>query len=271
MKEIKAFRKNITALKNRKAKGFAAKQRKISKLMDDYLKKVTAHLKNAKKLAQDFQEAEWLGWIYNPENPPKNLVSIILFDEIEKADESLQHYLLEVMDRGYANGISFKNSFIFMTSNVGSEEIAQQLGAHMGFHKEVQHLENLDETIDKVATEAAKRFFAPEFFGRIDKIMVFRPLREESLLEILDLLLRDLHNDMIRRDCPLVIRLDQPVKDYIVKQSKKYPELGARLLKNRLTDHIKDKLVSLLENGQLSAGDKVTVKLQGEELVFYKE
>lgn len=276
------------------------RQKKIGRLrkklaqLQDQLKQFTAqceekgekYVEAAIKFNDGMDQAREKGWIYNHNNPPKQLLSVILFDEIEKADEDLYEHLLEIMDKGrlqLGNGLvtSFRNSFILMTSNIGRDQIARALrgegkiGFKPGMLSSDLQEKKLDELIYKIVTEEAKNHFPPEFMGRIDKLIVFRPLSSKAMMEILELRMQELHTELVHRKCPLVIELDQSIKEFIIDRAMKYPELGARLLKSRIIDYLKDKIIALLNTGQVKAEDKILVKLEGDgenaEPSFYKE
>lgn len=254
-----------------------------------YWREWNAWKEESEKLKKDFQEAAKKGWIYDPRRYPlaKGLISIILFDEVEKADDALFNALLEIMDKGrlqLGNGLttSFKNSFIFLTGNVGSKQIAdllndvtgkaERLGFRRGAKREVA---DLDEEIYRIAMEEARAVFRPEFLGRIDKKIVFRPIPKETMAEILETILEKLKQELATSDLFLIIKVDQRVKEYILKKAMKYPEEGARLLKSRVNDYIKDPLISLIATEQLAPNDIVAVKLEKkdekEKISFYKE
>ena len=284
---LEELKKEIEELTNKKqpAKIINSKKKEFAALKKEFLKRMAGAHKEAAKVEKEWEYYEELGWIYNKDNPSRRLCSIALFDEVEKADNDFMNYMMDVMNHGYvmspdySNSISFRGSFVFLTSNIGSEEIAKELGEILGFKKGPPLDEAAaDERLYQVATAAAKEFFPPEFLGRIDKIVVFRPLSPKALREILEILLMDLYNRLSEQNFPLVIRIDQQVKDYIVEKAIKYPELGARLLKNRLKSMIEDRIVSLIETSQISSGDALAVRLkegvresQEKELEFYKE
>src|SRR3954449_7042446 len=112
-------------------------------------------------------------------------LSILLFDEIEKASDALWQLLLGILDKatltlGDNRRVDLSNCLIVMTSNLGASEMNDMIGGGMGFGKVPAALDaKLDEKIDRTAVEAARRKFSPEFMNRIDKIVVFRTLRSE--------------------------------------------------------------------------------------------
>src|SRR3984893_9093020 len=121
-------------------------------------------------------------------------LSFLLFDEIEKASDALWQLLLGILDKatltlGDNRKVDLSQTMIFMTSNLGGGEITEQMTGGIGFAPAVppDKRSRLDEKLEKTASEAAKRKFAPEFINRIDKIVVFHPLRREQLEQILEI------------------------------------------------------------------------------------
>src|ERR1700746_1502860 len=120
-------------------------------------------------------------------------ISLLLFDEIEKASDALWQLLLGILDKGTLTlgdnrRVDLSQTMIFMTSNLGGGETTELMTGGLGFAPEVraESKPRLDEKVEKTAAEAAKRKFAPEFMNRIDKTIVFHPLRSEQLEQILD-------------------------------------------------------------------------------------
>ena len=118
----------------------------------------------------------------------------MLFDEIEKASDALWQLLLGILDKatltlGDNRRVDLSQTMIFLTSNLGGQEITELMVGGMGFAPKVQADTSirLDEKVEKTAAEAAKRKFAPEFMNRIDKTIVFHPLRAQQLEQILDI------------------------------------------------------------------------------------
>ncbi len=119
-------------------------------------------------------------------------LSFLLFDEIEKASDSLWQLLLGILDKatltlGDNRQVDLSGTMIFMTSNLGGGEITELMTGLVGFAPAVSadRKPRLDEKVERIASEAAKRKFAPEFINRIDKVVVFHPLQRDQLEEIL--------------------------------------------------------------------------------------
>ena len=126
---------------------------------------------------------------------PRDPLSLVLFDEIEKASNSLWQLLLAILDKatltlGDNTKVDFSQTIVFMTSNLGAREISELISGPMGFAPGGAArigAEELDQKIYRTALEAARRKFSPEFMNRIDKVVVFRSLKHEELRRVLDL------------------------------------------------------------------------------------
>src|SRR5271165_2935561 len=120
-------------------------------------------------------------------------LSILLFDEIEKASDSLWQLLLGILDKatltlGDNRRIDFSQCIIVLTSNLGAWEMSNLINGGLGFAQKPANMDaKLDTKIDSTAVDAARRKFSPEFMNRIDKIVVFRTLRAEHLEQILEI------------------------------------------------------------------------------------
>src|SRR3989454_1868688 len=131
-------------------------------------------------------------------------LSLILFDEIEKASDSLWQLLLGILDKatltlGDNRRVDFSRSMVIMTSNLGAREMSELISGGIGFApgkggKSNPNDNDVDQKIYRTAVEAARRKFSPEFMNRIDKVVVFRSLKEHHLRKILDLELQDVQN-----------------------------------------------------------------------------
>lgn len=181
---------------------------------------------------------------------------VLLFDEIEKGDQALHNLLLQIMEDGrltLANGniTDLSNAFIIMTSNVGSSAISGLLkhrrmgftGANKpqkGFSEEDNSFEDLENRVLKVAEREMEKTFSSAFRGRIDEIVVFRPLTRQAFYDILDYHIEIFTQSLNILDLDLTI--DQEVKDIIVAQSLHRPEVGARLLGHKFKSLLKTPL-----------------------------
>lgn len=215
----------------------------------------------------------------------QKLRSVILFDEIEKANESVRRILLEILDKGritLSNGMmtDLTNSFIFMTSNIGSRDIADLLGGkniNIGFvRKDNSTKNNTDQEIYETALAAVKEEFATEFMGRINQIVVFRPLPLEVMKDILELHLKDLHTLLAKSKTPILINPYEEVKGFLIKKAMKNSAKGARNIRDVLDRHIKEPIAELMNCFRITKGDIVHIKLEKnskgkDKLIFYRE
>ncbi|MEK7463017.1 MAG: AAA family ATPase [Patescibacteria group bacterium] len=209
--------------------------------------------------------------------------SIILFDEIEKADGALHNILLNIIDKAQlqlANGMitDFSNSVILMTTNVGSRAIADILNPKMniGFSSKIEKKDNikLDNEIYKETLSELKKTFPPEFLARLDRISVYRPLSREILISIVDVELRKFQEKILKH-FPVTLCFDEKVKEFILNESTDKPENGARLVKNKIYKYLRKPVCRLKNNGDIIAKDIIHVLLEEENgklyIVFEKE
>lgn len=204
-------------------------------------------------------------------SPKSNHRSIILFDEFEKANQSLLRLLLEILDKGrltLSNGsvTRFTNSFIILTSNIGSKKISEILSSGgLGFKPDNKvNEEDKDEAIFKETLTEATKVLPPEFRGRLNNIIVFRPLTRENLREILEIQIRDLYNLLVKNEFPLILKIAPDVKEFLINKATDRAEYGARLLKNKVKKYLVEPLSRLKNRQEIKAGDIVHVYLLRE-------
>ncbi len=207
-------------------------------------------------------------------------ISFLLFDEIEKASDALWQLLLGILDKatltlGDNRRVDLSQTMIFMTSNLGGGEITELMTGGMGFAPTVPAdlRPRLDEKVEKSATEAAKRKFAPEFMNRIDKTVVFHPLRSEQLEQILEIELGMVQQRVLETaKGRFLFRVTQPAKDFLLREGTDM-KYGARHLKRAIERHLVYPLASLLATEQVCLGDVVSIDWDGGEnsLTFIKE
>jgi ATP-dependent Clp protease ATP-binding subunit ClpA len=207
-------------------------------------------------------------------------ISFLLFDEIEKASDALWQLLLGILDKatltlGDNRRVELSQTMIFMTSNLGGVEITELMTGGMGFAP-VQRADTtvrLDEKVEKTAAEAAKRKFAPEFMNRIDKTVVFHPLRSEQLEQILEIELGMVQQRVLETaKGRFLFRVTQPARDFLLREGTDM-KYGARYLKRAIERHVVYPLASLLATGQVSLGDVISIDWDGVDasLKFSKE
>ena len=202
-------------------------------------------------------------------------LSIVLFDEIEKASPTLWNGLLGILDGGQmtlGDGqlTDFTRSIVVMTSNVGSREIAQLFDrTAIGFTTEQGEAPDLD--VESAARVAARELFPLEFLSRIDEQLVYRALGEFELGAIFDKFLAELHDRAARQaGFPLKLVVSDEAKGAIVRLGSSL-RFGARPLRRAIDTRLVAPLSRLMAAGQISPGDRVFVERRDHEFVFYRE
>jgi ATP-dependent Clp protease ATP-binding subunit ClpB len=195
--------------------------------------------------------------------------SLILFDEIEKAHPEVFNLLLQILDNGRLTDgkgklINFKNSIIIMTSNVGSHHMRamSQIGFKGGDEAEVKSEE---EGYRSKIMGALREAFRPEFLNRIDEIIIFNPLRQKEIDQIMDLQIAEVQKRL--EEHKIKITVDPAVRRHIAKQGFD-PEYGARPLRRLMQKMILDALADKIIRGELKDGGKVRINLKENTLVF---
>lgn len=201
----------------------------------------------------------------------RNPYSVILFDEVEKADGDIFNVLLQVLDDGHITDsqgrkVDFKNTIIIMTSNAGAGRIMEP--KKLGFVKEEDAKQD-HERMKEGVMEEVKHIFRPEFINRIDDIVVFHALQEEEIHQIIDLLMRQL-GKRVKEQMDLTLKYDAKVKQYIFDKGydKKY---GARPLRRAIQTHVEDGLAEAILRGEVKSGDTVRITVRKGELHFMKK
>ena len=170
-------------------------------------------------------------------------LSLVLFDEIEKASDSLWQLLLGILDKatltlGDNRRVDFSHSMVIMTSNLGAREMSELISGGMGFVPaqggKNPNDSDVDQKIYRTAVEAARRKFSPEFMNRIDKVVVFRSLKEHHLRQILELELASVQDRIMRSaGTKFVFQCSDAAKDMLLKEGIDY-KYGARHLKRSI-------------------------------------
>jgi len=188
--------------------------------------------------------------------------SVVLLDEIEKAHPDVFNILLQVLDEGhltdnYGRVIDFKNTVVIMTSNVGARDITK--GKQLGFHApdEKSSFERMSEKVK----EEMNHVFNPEFLNRVDDVIVFHPLNEAHITQIVGILLKEVQRRLGEEE--LTLRLTDAAAGFLVKSG--YDEkFGARPLKRAIQRFIEDPLSEKILLGEFSPGDEIEVDLAPE-------
>jgi ATP-dependent Clp protease ATP-binding subunit ClpB len=186
--------------------------------------------------------------------------SVVLFDEIEKAHPEVLNVLLQLLDDGRLTDgkgrtVDFKNVVVIMTSNLGSQYIAEHTG-------------DLSEGVRRQVTEALRQHFRPEFINRVDEIIFFHALGLEHMKEIIDIQVRGLLKRL--EDRKIHVELTDAAKGYIVSEGYD-PMFGARPLKRTIQRRVLDPLARRVLEGEFREGDKIVVDVDGDGLKFDKK
>src|SRR6202521_1826839 len=205
-------------------------------------------------------------------------LSILLFDEIEKASDALWQLLLGILDKatltlGDNRRVDLSQCIIIMTSNLGACEMSNLVDGGLGFaHKPTEVDASLDEKIDRTAIEAARRKFTPEFMNRIDKAVGFKALRPEHLEQILEIELGMVQQRILMATAAnqFVFSCTAKVKSFLLHEGTD-PKYGARHLKRAIERHVVFQLANLVATAQVRLGDFIRVDMASEgSLTFVK-
>jgi ATP-dependent Clp protease ATP-binding subunit ClpB len=206
-------------------------------------------------------------------------LSLLLFDEIEKASDALWQLLLGILDKatltlGDNRRVDMSNCIIFLTSNLGASEMTELMMGGMGFaQKPIAIDSTFDERIDRSAIEAARRKFAPEFMNRIDKVVVFKTLRPEHLEQILEIELSMVQLRILRANgnCQFGFWCMPEVKRFLLRKGTDRA-YGARHLKRAIERIVVFPLANLVATGQVKLGDLVRIDMNVDgRMIFVKE
>jgi ATP-dependent Clp protease ATP-binding subunit ClpB len=192
-------------------------------------------------------------------------VSILLFDEIEKASEALWQLLLGILDKatltlGDNRRVDLSRCIIIMTSNLGAAEMSNLVRGGLGFAQKVEVFAScMDDKIERTGVEAARRKFTPEFMNRIDKLVVFKTLKPEHLQQILEIELGAVQQRILKTvNSGFLFSCTQKVKDFLLEQGTD-PKYGARHLKRAIEKNVVAPLANLVATAQVRLGDLVRI------------
>lgn len=209
-------------------------------------------------------------------------LTFVLFDEIEKASDSLWQLLLGILDKatltlGDNRRVDFSKTLVIMTSNLGAREMSEMISGGIGFAPtktdQTKEDNEIDTKIYRTALEAAKRKFSPEFMNRIDKVVVFRSLKEHHLRQILNIELRSVQDRITESaGTKFVFECTDAAKEFLLGEGidLKY---GARHLKRAIERFLVYPLSNLVATEQVETGDLVMIDYDGEResLTFTKQ
>src|ERR1700730_16509928 len=206
-------------------------------------------------------------------------LSFLLFDEIEKASDALWQLLLGMLDKatltlGDNRRVDLSQTIIFLTSNLGGGQIADLMQGGMGFvQPNDKATTGLDEKVERTAVEAARRNFSPEFMNRLDKIVVFHPLKREELDEVLEIELSNVQKRVLEvATRPFLFRITEEGRAFLLQEgtAQRY---GARHLKRAIERHVVYPIARLLATAQVHQGDVLVIDRRPSEkvLAFLRE
>lgn len=186
--------------------------------------------------------------------------SIVLFDEFEKAHPDIAKVLLQVLDEGsltdsHGTKVSFKNTIIIMTSNIGQDILLNDKNTHEDGH--------INKEVKQQVLENLKHYYPPEFLNRLDDTLVFNRLSKKSLKDILDIRLREIDDRLL--DKRIVLELTQPARDALIEQGYS-PIYGARPLNRVIQKKLLNPLAMLMLKGQIQEGEVAKVEVRHKDI-----
>ncbi len=198
-------------------------------------------------------------------------LTLLLFDEIEKASESLWQLMLGILDKasltlGDNTHVDLSQCLIFMTSNLGASEMSRLAEGGLGFVIQAPVEDaHFDDKIKRTATEAARKKFSPEFMNRLDKVVVFNTLRPDQLEHILELELTKVQRRIAGAvgQNHFTFRCTPEIKQWLLREGTD-PKYGARHLKRVIEKNIVYGLANLVATGQVKGGDRVSIGIKAD-------
>jgi ATP-dependent Clp protease ATP-binding subunit ClpA len=208
----------------------------------------------------------------------RSQLSILLFDEIEKAAGSLVRMLLGVLDRGILrlgdNSLAnFENTIIFMTSNLGAEAMQKELVPKLGFQaiqakSNPESASEITPKLESIAMASARKKFSPEFMNRIDAVHTYLPLDEKAMTQILDLQVAAIQRHIITKlgANAFRLRLTPRLRRFLLERGVSR-EYGARELKRTLQRYVLQPLAAVVTSGKATPGSCLLLDIQGEDRI----
>jgi len=219
--------------------------------------------------------------VLNRHHTEKLKISLVLFDEIEKASDALWNLLLGILDKGVLTlgdnrKVDFSASMIFLTSNLGASEMSALSSPTVGFSPRLEDSRFHGERgalMSRIGAAAARRKFTPEFINRLDKIVVFRPLGDEELSRILDIELAAVQQRVRSAvpDTPFQMNVTASARELLLREGTD-ARYGARHLKRAIERLLVQPLSNLVASGQIQGGDSILVSQADEScsLEFFR-
>ena len=191
----------------------------------------------------------------------RNPYAVILLDEVEKAHPDIYNLLLQVLEDGrltdnYGNVVDFTNTLIIMTSNLGSRDLVAESG--VGFGDSGQSLESA--RVREIVDRQLRRHFPPEFINRLDDVIVFDPLNQQSMLKVTELLIEETVENLGRRKVELVV--DDDVAGWLLDQCGLDPQAGARPLRRLIKLWVEDSVADVLIENRSASGVTINVSME---------
>jgi ATP-dependent Clp protease ATP-binding subunit ClpA len=218
----------------------------------------------------------------NSHHTEKLKISLVLFDEIEKASDALWNLLLGILDKGILTTgdnrkVDFSSAMIFLTSNLGAAEMSALNSPRLGFSptsKDAGFRSGRDAKLVSIGVAAARRKFTPEFINRLDKIVVFKPLSDAELRRILDIELESVRERLqtAAAGIPFEVELTESARELLLREGTD-PRYGARPLKRAIERLFVQPLANLVASGQIHRGDAIRVSHREDSpaLMFFRE
>jgi ATP-dependent Clp protease ATP-binding subunit ClpA len=195
-------------------------------------------------------------------------VSLLLFDEVEKAAPTMTRLLLGILDKaalrlGDGTTVNFEKTLIFLTSNLGAQIMAKELNPDFGFESLMPRKESdQNRRLESIGMAAVRKQFSPEFVNRIDVVVTYKPLGSDALSAILDQEVRQLQDHLDRRLGERTFRLEVPARArrFLIERgtSKEY---GARELKRTMQRLLIEPLASMITGGEIAPGGRVRAEV----------
>jgi len=218
----------------------------------------------------------------NRHHTDKIRLSLVLFDEIEKASDALWNLLLGILDKGVLTlgdnrKVDFSSSMIFLTSNLGAGEMCALSGPQLGFSpasKDAGSQDGREAKLSRIGAAAARRKFTPEFINRLDKIVVFKPLGGDELRKILDIELEVVQRRLqtAAADSHFQVSVTESARELLLRAGTD-SRYGARHLKRAIERLLVQPLSNLMASGQIHHGDYIRVSHRDDSpsLLFFRE
>jgi ATP-dependent Clp protease ATP-binding subunit ClpA len=215
--------------------------------------------------------------VLNQHHTERCKLSFVLFDEIEKASDTLWNLLLGILDKatltlGDNRRVDFSRTLIFMTSNLGATEMNALIRPNLGFAPAAED-DMLASRISSAGVEAARRKFTPEFINRIDKTVVFKPLGEPELRKILTLELNIVQQRIFSsaNSAPFVFHVTDDARNFLLREGTDW-KYGARHLKRAIDRHMIHPMSNLIATSQIRGGDLIRIEMDDNDSVlsFFK-